>query len=64
MKAWAYQTRGPVSKVLRLYHDLPKPTSPKADEVLIKVSHVVSLFYRLYSQSFMLMVLASKTTTV
>lgn len=42
MKAWGYQSRGPASKVLRFYHDLPKPVSPKADEVLIKVSHVVS----------------------
>lgn len=42
MKAWVFTTRGPPSEVLKLHHDFPQPqpTDLKADEVIVKVSHV------------------------
>lgn len=41
MQAWTFQTRGPLSEVLKLRHDIPQPQASDLapDEVLIKVSH-------------------------
>lgn len=50
MRAWTFNTRGPLSEALKLRHDLPQP-QPKhlaPDEVLVKVSHS-SLFQPLAS---------------
>ncbi len=42
MRGWVFTARGPPAAVLKLRDDLPRPTAAdlRADEVLVKVSHV------------------------